>query len=174
MKHRIVAACMGLLLLGAGCTTSPDLIIEVPAEEMQETAPQMVTLHNIYLPSYDMTYDASLYEVLTGPEMTVRVADAEILQLNDGLVSLRALDTSATGLTMQFAAASGPTYENVEAQLAGSIVTKEDVQAAGYDARSYTMEDGTMHTVWLTAVGYYTLSVFDEGAQVIADSVTFL
>ena len=173
----------GLLLPGAGCSApapepaSPTMETDSAEEVVME--PRMIDFHNNYIPNYDFVYDDNAFTIAVGPAAELREAEYDYLTVNSQVVLLvpegvpsQGLQT-ASSLVMKFIPGEAPSNLDVEGALPGEVSVFEDAEIAGFDARRYTMADGTIHTAWLTPNGYYLLSVFDPAAQPVADSLSF-
>ena len=187
MKHtrNYLALGFGLLLLGAGCSAPADTpeptVPPMDGDMVEEvtTEPRMIDFHNNYNPSYDFIYDDNAFTIAIGPAAELREAENDFLTVNSQVVLLvpegvpsQGLQT-ASSLVMKFIPGESPSNLDVEGALPGEVSVFEDAEIAGFDARLYTMADGTTHTAWLTPNGYYLLSVFDPAAQSVADSIVF-
>lgn len=174
---------MALVLLGAGCTGADVEETEAPAtdvvvEDDSVVEPRMIDFHNNHIPTFSFTYDDNAYTVATGPAAEQVEAEHEFLTVNDPVVGLVHEGAESAGLetewlfVMKFV--EGETdRDSVQAALPGEIVTATDAEVKGFDAYVFADADGMEYTAWPTPTGYYLLSVFDDAAQPVVDSLIF-
>lgn len=175
---------MALVLLGAGCTGADvEEAADMPAtdvvvEDDVVVEPRMIDFHNNHIPTFSFTYDDNAFTVVTGPAAEQVEAENEFLTVNDPVVGLVHEGAEAAGVqteslfVMKFV--EGETdRDSVQAALPGEIVTATDAEVKGFDAYVFTDANGMEYTAWPTPKGYYLLSVFDEAAQSVVDSLIF-
>jgi hypothetical protein len=171
---------LGLLLLGAGCavTTSPDVAVgDIVVEDAVVVEQRMVKFHNNYVPTFDMMYDANMFNAGTGSGVLIKEATNDFLNVNDAVVTFTPVDAVSpkladASLVMMFVNGD-VTREQIQAALGTQVASSIDAEVAGFDAHVFTMNDGSVRTAWPTSKGYYLLTVNDAAAQSIADSLTF-
>ena len=167
-------ALMGLLLMGAGCTTTTDVDVtgdtgSSDAEVAMEA--RMVDFHNNYNPSYDFDYDANMYTVHVAPAMLERPTQNDFMTVNDQEVYLKRNDNGELAWSMIWVNTDTADYATAEAEQSLSAGT--DMTFGDIDARMYTDADGMTQYVILGGNGYYSVVEYEAGASAVTDSLTF-
>ncbi len=167
-----------LVLLGAGCSVTTPTDVTVADVVVDEPAVvRMVDFHNNYVPTFDMAYDANMFDAAVGSGIQLKEATNDFLTVNNAVVSFIPVGTDSptlqdASLVMMFINGE-VTRDQIEASIVGTITSSEDKEVAGFDAYVFEMADGNTRTAWPTSKGYYLMSVLDSSAQSIADSLSF-